>query len=230
MTFEAVQNIPVHTVDTVIDVVSRGDGTHEHDDVFVTVQLTLLGDVDASGEAVLILPMASEAQQQPLLRYTDEPIQGAQVFAFDPVERSDYDASLIDRLEALADGASKREQRDLAVAVGRAANSLSSAVVTIQPGQRSLRLFYGVSADKVADREFEFSVIGPLPSFVIQAGGSIGVTTLLPRATTVVSADGLTDPTNPGSALARTDANLAGRQVVAWFWQNDPLFRVRYRY
>lgn len=140
------------------------------------------------------MPLASEAQQQPVLRYTSQPITGAQVFAFDPVERSDYDDKVVEKLEALADGASKREQRDLAVAIGRAASSLSSAVVDVEPGQRSLRLFYGVSADKVADREFEFSVVGPLPSFMIQAGGSIGVTTLLPRNTTVVSAEGLTDP------------------------------------
>lgn len=116
------------------------------------------------------------------------------------------------------------------MAIGRAAKSFSSTVIEVEPGQRSLRLFYGVSADKVADREFEFSVVGPLPSFLIQAGGSIGVTTLLPRNTTVVSAEGLTDPSNPGSAIQRTDANLAARPVIAWFWQSDPLFRVRYRY
>jgi hypothetical protein len=230
MAFEALNNIPVRIIDTTIDVVARGDGTHDHDDVLVTAQLELLGDIDAAGEATLILPLASEAQQQPLLRYTDSPINGAQVFTFDDVERSAYDDEVIEKLAALANGASKREQRDLAVAVGRAANSLSSTVVTIAPGQRTLRLFYGIAADKVADREFEFSVIGPLPSFVIQAGGSIGVTTLLPRAASIVSAEGLTDPNNPGSAIQRTDGSHGGRPVVSWFWQNDPLFRVRYRY
>lgn len=230
MAFEPLSNIPVRVVDTTIDVVARGDGTHEHDDVFVTAQLQLLADVDPGAKATLILPLASEAQHQPVLRYTDKPITGAQVFTFDPVDRSVYDDEVVEKLEALADGASKREQRDLAVAIGRAAKSFSSAVVEVEPGQRSLRLFYGVSADKVADREFEFSVVGPLPSFVIQAGGSIGVTALLPRNTTVVSAEGLTDPSNPGSAIQRTDANLAARPAIAWFWQNDPLFRVRYRY
>ena len=56
------------------------------------------------------------------------------------------------------------------------------------------------------------------------------LTALLPRNTTVVSAEGLTDPSYPGSAIQRTDANLAARPAIAWFWQNDPLFRVRYRY
>ena len=27
-----------------------------------------------------------------------------------------------------------------------------------------------------------------------------------------------------------TPANLASRPLLGWFWQNDPLFRVRYRY
>lgn len=230
MAFEPIQNVPVRIVDTVIDVVSRGDGTHDHDDVYVTAQLTLLGDIVAGDKATLILPLATEAQQQPILRYTGQPINGSQVFTFDQVERSTYDQEVIDLLEDLADGASKREQRDLAVAIGRAAKSVSSTVIDVEPGQRTLRLFYGISADRVADREYELSVIGPLPSFVIQAGGSIGVAALLPRNTSIISAEGLTDPNNPGSALPRTDATLGARPSIGWFYQNDPLFRIRYRY
>jgi hypothetical protein len=230
MGFEPLNNIPVHTIDTTIDVVSRGDGTHQQDDVFVTVGINLSGEIDPSEPATLILPLASEAQQQPLLRYTDEPITGAQVFTFDEVERSVYDEQVVDRLEKLADGASKKEQRSVATAIGRAAQSLSATVVQVKPGQRRLRLFYSIAADKVADREFEFSVIGPLPSFVIQPGGSIGVVAMLPRATQVVSAEAFTDPNNPGSTIQRTDANLGQRTIMGWFWQNDPLFKVRYRY
>ena len=230
MAFEPISNIPVRTVDTTIDVVSRGDGTHDHDDVFVTTQLQLLGDIDALQKATLILPLAAEVQQQPLLRYTNTAITGKQVFEFDEVQRSVYDEQVIDKLEALADGATKKEQRSLATAIGRAAKSLSATVVQIEPGQRSLRLFYAISADNVADREFEFSVIGPLPSFVIQAGGSIGVIAQLPRATALVSAVGLTDPTNPGSEIPKVEADLAYRHHIAWSWQNDPLFKVRYRY
>lgn len=230
MALEPIGNIPVRTVDTTIDVVSRGDGTHDYDDVFVTVQLQLLADVDASQKATLILPLASEAQQQPLLRYTNTPITSPQVFQFDPVDRSTYDDQVIDKLEDLANGATKKEQRALATAIGRAAKSLSSTVVEIEPGQRALRLFYAVNADKVAEREFEFSIIGPLPSFVIQAGGSIGVVAQLARATTLVSAVALTDPNNPGSEIAKTEADLGYRHHIGWSWQNDPLFKVRYRY
>lgn len=230
MAFQDLNNIPVRTIDTVIDVVPQGPGSQEHDDVFITVTLELLADVDAEREATLILPLSQEAQQQPIVRYTTEPVRGAKVFTFDSVERSDYDDKVIEKLEALADGASKREQRDLAVAVGRAASSFSTTIVEVEPGQRQLRLFYAIAADRVGEKEYEFSVVGPLPSFVIQAGGSIGVITMLPRNTSVVTAEGLTDPNNPGSALQRTDASLGGRPLAGWFWQNDPLFKVRYRY
>ncbi|MDQ4130756.1 MAG: hypothetical protein M3133_07195 [Actinomycetota bacterium] len=201
---------------------------HNNDDVFITTQLELLGDIDSSEPATLILPLASEAQQQPIVRYTEEPVRGPQVFSFDKeVERSVYDQQVVERLETLADGASKREQRALATAIGRATKSLSVAAVEVKPGQRKLRLFYSIAADKVAEKEFEFSVIGPLPSFVIQTGGSIGVIALLPRNTSIVTAEALADPNNPASAIQRTDANLGGRPAMGRFWQNDPLFRVR---
>lgn len=229
MGFDPLSNIPVRLVDTTIDVVSRGTGNQDHDDVFVTAQLELQGNI-AAERATLILPLASEAQQQPILRYTDRPITGAQVFTFDDVDRSEYDQQVVDSLAALGDGASKKEQRDLAVDIGRAAKSLSSTVITVEPGQRTLRLFYAIAADRVAEREYQFSVIGPLPSFVIQPGGSIGVIAALPRNTTVTHAEGLYNPQDPSSVVPPSSAQLGGRPVWGWFWQNDPLFTIRYRY
>ena len=229
MAFQTLTNIGVRNVDTTIDVVSKGDGSHAADEVIVTSTLQLLGDIDASGEAVLLLPLASEAQQQPLVRYSEDDITQSS-YTFDPVDRSVYDQQVADRLAALADGASKKEQKALNAAIDRAADSLSQAVVRVKPGQRHLRLFYAVAADAVGGREFEFSVIGPLPSFAIQAGGSISVLATLARGTTLVNAVGLTDPNNPGSEIAKTECDAAGRKIIGWYWQNDPLFRVRYRY
>ncbi|MFN8150266.1 MAG: hypothetical protein U0R24_03950 [Solirubrobacterales bacterium] len=230
MSFTDLTNIPVNRVDTTIDIIAKGDGSQEQDEVFITSSLGLTADIDSEKEAVLILPMAAQAQTKPIVRYSDEPIKGPAVFEFDSVDRSVYDQELVDRLEKMADGASKREQRDFAVSVGRAASSFSVTTVLVKPGQRELRLFYKIAADKVGDREFEFDVIGPLPSFVIATGGSIGVIAALPRATTLVSAVGLTDPNNPGSEIAKAEADLGLRHLVGWQWQNDPLFRIRYRY
>ena len=51
-----------------------------------------------------------------------------------------------------------------------------------------------------------------------------------PANTSIITAEALTDPNTPAAAIQRTDATLGGRPAMSWFWQNDPLFRVRYRY
>ena len=91
-------------------------------------------------------------------------------------------------------------------------------------------MFYEIAAPKAEDGAFEFQVIGPLTSFVIQGGGSISLLSILPRATTVESAVGLQNPNDEGSAIDKEEKELAGRHVIGWFWQVDPLFKVRYRY
>ncbi len=231
MAFKELTNIPIKHIDTVIDVISKGDGSHDHDEVAVTSSLELVAPIDGAEEALLLLPMAGEAQQKPIVRYSDEHVKDGAVFSFDPVERSVYDEELVERLEALADGTSKKEQKAVATQIERCADGLSAAVVRVKAGEVKLRLFYEIAAQKVEDRTFEFGVIGPLPSFVIQAGGSIGLLGILPRATTAVSAVALSDPNNPGSEIGtKAEADLGGRHVIGWTWQNDPLFKIRYRY
>lgn len=231
MAFEDLNNIPISKIDTHIDVVAKGDGSHDRDEVFVTSTVTLAGDIDAEKEATLLLPLAAKAQHKPTVRYTEEPIRGKAVFEFDDVDRSVYDQKVVDRLEALADGATKKEQRALAEAISKAADGISVAVIKVQPGQRELRLFYAISAKRVAEKEFEFSVVGPLPSFVIQAGGSIGVVAALPRGATVISSGAYQDLSGQGSELpGKAEADLGGRHLIGWVWQNDPLFKIHYRH
>lgn len=231
MSFKNVENIPVGEVDVSIDVVSLGDGSHDRDSVKVTTALKLGADIDSEKDALLILPLASAAQSKPILRFVDEPVKEAQIFEIDDLPRSEYDTELVERLEDLSNGTSMKEHKAVATQIGRCAEALSAAVVKVRPGQRDLRLFYEVAASKVGDREFEFSVIGPLPSFLISPGGSIGLDAALPRRASVVSAIALSDPNNPGSEIGgKQEADLAFRHHIAWQWQNDPLFRVRYRY
>jgi hypothetical protein len=233
VTFQELTNVPISKIDTIIDVVSKGDGTQELDEVFVTSTITLAADIDASEEATLLLPLAQETQQKPIVRYTSDAITGNAVFEFDEVDRSVYDQEVVDKLEALADGATKKEQRALAEAIGKAADGLSAAVVKVQPGQRELRIFYAIAAKKAADaeKEFEFAVVGPLPSFVIQTGGSIGVVAALPRGTAAVSSGAFQDLSGQGSELPdKVEADLGGRHLIGWVWKNDPLFKIRYRY
>jgi hypothetical protein len=213
----------------VIEIVAKGAGDQPADEVFVTTTMQLAADIDATTDVTLILPMSAEATQQPLLRYVGGDIQTTAV-TFDAVDRSAYDQRVADALAALADGVTKKEEKELERAIADAAKSFSQATLTIKPGQRQLRFFFTVAADRVGEREYEFLLLGPLASFALAAGGSISVVTVMGRGTTLVEAHGLQDPANPGSEIARQEADLGGRHVLGWLWQFDPLFRVRYHY
>ena len=215
--------------DTIVEVVSKGDGnTQDRDEIFVTATLGLAADLDPGQEVKLLLPMATAAQQQPLMRWTEDEIT-ADAVTFDPVDRSVYDQRVADALQAI-DEAEREKQKKLAKAIADAAKSFSQAVLTVKPGQRQLRFFYTLAARKVADRQFGFEVLAPLASFTLQPGGTIGVITVLARNTSVVEAHGLQDPNNAGSELPRTDADLGGRRCIGWNWRFDPTFRVVYTY
>lgn len=229
MSLAPLTSVPVTRVDSVLEVVPKGGGDQPSDEVFITTTMVLAADIDTASDVVVILPMSSEASQQPLLRYVGGDIQTTSI-TFDEVERSAYDQRVADALAALGDRVTKKEEKELERAIAAAAKSFSQATLTVKPGQRQLRFFFTIAADRVGEREYEFQVLGPLASFALQTGGSISVITLLARNTTLVEAHGLQNPNDPGSEIARQEADLGGRRALGWLWQNDPLFRVRYRY
>lgn len=228
MALSPLMNVPILRQDSVIEVVRKGDGSQENDEVFITTTLELGQEIDAQNEVTLLLPLASEAQQRPLMRYTAEEVDEA--LTFDEVDRSAYDQAVVDALQAVQDD-EREKQQALANAIANAANSFSQAVLTVKPGQRRLRFFYTVAAERTAEGLFEARVFGPLASFVIQPGGFLGVVALLAPGATLVEAVALTNPEDEGSRLStQVEEDLGGRRCVGWTWQNDPLFRIRYQY
>lgn len=228
MALSPIMNVPIASQDSVIEIVRKGDGSQESDEIFITTTLTLAQDLDASSEVTLLLPLAAEAQQKPIMRYVADEIQEATTF--DTVDRSVYDQAVADALRDVQE-ANREEQEALSKAIADAAKGFSQAVLTVKPGQRQLRFFYTVATTKTPEGHFEARVFGLLASFVLQPGGSLGVVALLSRGTTLVEAVALQNPDDPGSALpTQAEASLGGRQCIGWTWQNDPLFRIRYRY
>lgn len=230
MSLAPLTNVPITKLDSILEVVSKGDGSQERDEVLISSTMTLAGDLDPNSPATLILPLSGQGAQQPLLRYVNDDVRATTAITFDPLDRSRADQRVADALAKLADGETKTEAKKLAAAIKAVAKGWSQAVLTVQPGQRQLRFFFSIAAQKTTEREYQFEVLGPLASFALQTRGSIGVVCLLPAGTTLVDAQALQDPNNPGSALPRTDAVLGGRPCFGWQWTNDPLFRVRYRY
>jgi len=221
-------NVQVVRQDTTIEVVPKGTGDQAQDEVFVTTTLTLAADIDPSKDVIVILPMATDTQQRPLLRWTEDDISTDAV-TFDAVERSAYDQAVADALQDLQEGEKKKQQK-LAKAIADAAQGFSQAVLKIKPGQRQLRFFYTLAAPAKGNRQYGFQILGPLASFALQAGGGIGVVALLPHNTTLIDAVALQTPGDPNSVLPRTDADLGGRRAVGWTWQYDPQFTVTYQY
>lgn len=230
MSLAPLTNIPITKLDATAEVVSQGDGSHDHDEVLVTSTMSLAADLDSAREVTLILPLSGEGTQQPLLRYIDDDVRAATAITFDPVERSEADQRVADDLASLADGATKKELQRLAAGVRTAAKGYSQAILKVKPGERQLRFFFSIAAKKVADREFEFQLLAPLGSFVVPVRGTIGVIGILASNTSLVEARAWQDPNNPGSELPRTDASLGGRTCFGFHWTNDPFVRVRYRY
>ncbi|CAB4962255.1 unannotated protein [freshwater metagenome] len=228
MALSPILNVPVTRQDTTIEVVRQGDGTHDHDEVFVTTSITIAGDIDPDKEVIAILPMATAAQYQPLLRWTADDIT-TNATPLDPVKRSTWDQAVGDALQGLEQTEAEKQQA-LADAIGNAAQGFSQAVLKIQPGQRDLRFFYTLAAPTQGNRQYGFEILGPLATFTLQPGGSIGVIAILPHGATLIDATAVQNPNDPGSVLPRVDANLGGRQVVGWNWQYDPKFTVSYQY
>jgi hypothetical protein len=228
MALSPILNVPITHQDTTIEVVRQGDGTHDHDEVFVTTSISLAADIDPNQEVIAILPMATAAQYQPLLRWTADNIT-SQATPLDPVNRSTWDQAVGDAIQNLQQGQAEKQQA-LADAIANAAHGFSQAVIKIQPGQRDLRFFYTLAAPSRGSRQYGFEILGPLATFTLQPGGSIGVVALLPHGATLVDATAVQDPNNPGSVLPRTDAELGGRVAVGWNWQYDPKFMVTYQY
>src|SRR4051794_17042217 len=117
MSLAPLTNIPITKLDATAEVVSQGDGSHDHDEVVVTSTMSLAADVDPAREVTLILPLSGEGAQQPLLRYIDDDVRAATTITFDPIERSKADQRVADDLAALADGATKKELTRLAAGV-----------------------------------------------------------------------------------------------------------------
>ena len=96
--------------------------------------------------------------------------------------------------------------------------------------QRELRLFYKIAAPK--GRRARVRVRRHRPAAVVRTAGrrfdwrhrSVAAQHLAGKRRR------LTDPSNPGSEIAETEADLGLCHLIGWQWQNDALFRIRYRY
>ncbi len=87
---------------------------------------------------------------------------------------------------------------------------------------------------KEQDGTFEFRVLAPLASFLLNpSGGEISFAVALPRiqgrTVQLIAATAENPPGTPAAALSE-QATLAQRQYVGHFIHQDPFYSVKYQY
>lgn len=215
----------------VITPTSRSD--HSSDTVLATVELLVHND-------------QSEDVEFPFVALTTDPGTGATnrssvqpnvLNGSRPVETdedSDVDeTSLAERAVAQARAAGVTDEdelasyRDWAIAVIRRAERTTVGRTRIEPGERRrvvLQQRLRVLPDD--DGRFIFETIAPSPLARLATGGRVSVVVLMPWEDEDVKPEVL-DKTE---GFEVEQGRIKMRSWTAWFWRNDPLFRLVYRY
>ena len=109
----------------------------------------------------------------------------------------------------------------------------SKAKLKMKAGDQLVRFAYPARVPKGDDGVFELRVLAPLASFVIATGGSISFAVGLPRIPgRTIAIQQATAENPPGTPIGDISERvvLAQRNFAGHFWQNDPLYRIRYTY
>lgn len=183
----------------------------------------------AGEEITFVLPTEEDPLDAPLIRLIDE--QGR----LDP-EPVRFNATPLADVESELDGAlqtADEANRKLWELVKEQLSGVSKGKVTVKKGDQLARFAYPARVPRGADGVFELRILAPLASFVVATGGSISFAVALPRVpgktVTVQQASAENPPGQPIGDISERVV-LAQRNMLGHFWQNDPLYRVRYTY
>ena len=160
-------------------------------------------------------------------------LNGSQPVQLDEVDEQTAADMAVQRVAAGgADPAKQEETRQFVLTALRSAERRKIGRTHIEAGaqrrivlQQRLRVLPDPS-----DGAFVFQTIAPSPLLTTPTGGRVSVFVLMPFK------DGDVQPTVLGDD-PRTERNygytltpVQQRDVVSWFWQNDPVLRLAYRY
>lgn len=224
MSLSPMTPVPIAWQNSFVDIQPTSRYGEDHDTAMINTSLLL--QAESSEEVVFVLPTADAPEQAPVMRVVSEAGQVAT-----PFEGSDFDEVEADLAEALS--GIEKAQREFWEAVKAASVQVSKTRVHIKKGDQLVRFFYPQRIPKLEDGSLELKVLAPLASFVIATGGSISFAVALPRVpgqTVTVSAASAENP--PGTLIGEMSERvvLAQRNLIGHFWQNDPLYRVKYSY
>jgi hypothetical protein len=80
------------------------------------------------------------------------------------------------------------------------------------------------------DGFYRFVTIAPSPLLTVNTRGRVSVYALMPFEDEDVHVEVSTDSANTETGYSFELGRIKQRQIVSWFWQNDPVLRLGYRY
>jgi len=113
------------------------------------------------------------------------------------------------------------------------------STVVYKKGSKVITFEYELALYPDEKGEFNLSLWAPMPSFNVATRGKIAAIIQLPGSSEPFNARILESagyiPDKNGNPTDRTvskqlDKDYGLRHIISWTWQNDPLFKVRYKY
>lgn len=225
MALSPITQMPIQWENVLVDIQPTSAFGADHD--IAMINTTMLLQAPAAEDVIFALPAVNTPEQAPVLRVVGQSAGVAAEFEETTFEEVDKELR-----QAFAQA--RRDDRDFFDLLRHEAHSVSFARVHVEAGDQLVRFHYPHRIPRAEDGTFDFRVLAPLASFLLNpAGGEISFAVALPRVqgrtVQLVSATAENPPGTPAAPLSE-QATLAQRQYVGHFIHQDPLYSVKYQY
>lgn len=223
--------IPVSEYDVTFTVTPTSRQGHNSDSVMVTVEMLVRNDTGQDIEfpfMVLSTDPGTGAESKEAVE--PKVLNGSREVVVDEVDEQQAADLARDRVAAVgADLELQAQVRDWAKAALAQAERTKIGRTKIKSGEsRRIVLHQRIRVKPTADGAFHLTLIAPTPLLTVSTRGRVSVVGLLPFEDDDVSVTVIADATEQGFGYEL--GRVKQRQVVSWFWMNDPIFRLGYRY
>lgn len=224
--------IPVTEYDVTVTLSPTSRQGHHSDSALISVEALVRND---TGEPISFpfLVLTSDSGRGATSRTSVEPrvLNGS-----DPVEIGEVDetqAATLAQQRVAAIGADSDMQEKVGLWVKEALNKaerIRHGRTTIRPGE-SRRIVLQHRERIQADNQgiYRFLTIAPSPLLTVSTRGRVSLYVLLPFEDEDIRIEVLPAPETEQGYSYQLD-RVKQRQIASWFWQNDPILKIAYRY
>ena len=225
MALSPITQLPVKWENVFVDIQPTSLFGMDHD--IAMIHTTMLLRAAEAEQVVFALPAIDTPESAPILRVFGKTAGTAAEFketTFDHVEE--------ELREAFAQA--PRGDMDLFNEMKAEVENISLARIRIEPGDQLVRLDYAQHVPQLEDGAFEFRIIAPLASLLLNpVDVEIAFAVALPwapgRTLQVVAAHSENPPGTPATPLSQR-TTIAQRKYVGSLLRRDPVYSVEYRY